>query len=110
MNEQLIQLMKEWDKSEESRIHSGNLNDDNGAIWWHGVSHGIATCVVSLYNIPFHKVVAEWSALKRLEYIRDEILAEHISWQEITELEALAKFIPSDDILLREWAGITEGE
>ena len=47
---------------------------------------------------------------KRLEYLRGEIEAERISYGEIAELQSLAKHIPGDDTLLREWAGIPEYE
>lgn len=46
----------------------------------------------------------------RLDYLRKEIKAERISYGEIAELQDLAEFIPEDDILLREWAGIPEFE
>ena len=44
----------------------------------------------------------------RLTYLRKEIEAETISYGEIAELQSLAKYIPEDDVLLREWAGIKE--
>ena len=46
---------------------------------------------------------------KRLEYLRNEIIAERISYGEIVELESLKDHIKNDDILLRQWAGIKEG-
>ena len=46
----------------------------------------------------------------RLEYLRGEIVAERISYSEIAELQSLKDFIPLDDVLLREWAGISEFE
>lgn len=45
---------------------------------------------------------------KRLEYLRGEIIAERISYEEIAELQSLAEYIKEDDVLLREWAGIPE--
>lgn len=45
---------------------------------------------------------------KRLDYLRGEIEAECISYEEIAELQSLAEHIPEDDMLLREWAGIPE--
>ena len=45
---------------------------------------------------------------KRLEYLRGEILAERISYGEISELQSLAEYIPPDDVLLLEWAGVPE--
>ena len=44
----------------------------------------------------------------RLEYLRQEILAERISYGEICELQSLADDITPDDVLLREWAGLPE--
>ena len=44
----------------------------------------------------------------RLEYLRGEIVAERISMGEIAELQDLIKYIPSDDVLLLEWAGVPE--
>lgn len=45
---------------------------------------------------------------ERLEYLRGEILAERISYGEISELQSLAKHIHNGDVLLLEWAGIPE--
>jgi hypothetical protein len=49
---------------------------------------------------------------KRLEYLRQEIEAERISYDEIAELQQLADegAIPKDDVLLLEWAGVPEHE
>ena len=44
----------------------------------------------------------------RLEYLRGEIKAERISYDEIAELQCLVKYIEPDDILLPEWAGVPE--
>jgi len=44
----------------------------------------------------------------RLEYIRNEIINESISYGEIAELQGLAKHIGAGDVLLLEWAGIKE--
>lgn len=46
----------------------------------------------------------------RLDYLRQEILAERISYQELTELQSLADYIPDGDTLLLEWAGVPEFE
>lgn len=40
----------------------------------------------------------------RLAYLKQQILAERISYFEIAELQSLAEHIPSDDTLLLEWA------
>lgn len=44
----------------------------------------------------------------RLAYFEQEILAERISYAEIAELQSLAKYIDSGDVLLLEWAGVKE--
>lgn len=55
------------------------------------------------YQVALHKIQ------KRLEYIRGEIEAERISYEEIAELQSLAEFIEPGDTLLLEWAGLPEG-
>lgn len=45
---------------------------------------------------------------ERLEYLRGEIKAERISYSEIAELQSLAQYIESGDVLLLEWAGVPE--
>jgi len=45
---------------------------------------------------------------ERLEYLRGEIEAERISYGEIAELQGLAPYIDSGDVLLLEWAGVPE--
>ena len=45
---------------------------------------------------------------KRLEYLRQEIIKERISYGEIAELQSLAKYIEPGDVLLEEWVGIPE--
>lgn len=45
---------------------------------------------------------------ERLEYLRGEIKAERISYEEISELQSLAKHIKSGDVELLEWAGVPE--
>ena len=47
---------------------------------------------------------------KRLEYLRQEIVKERISYSEIAELQSLVKYIEPGDVLLEECAGIPEGE
>jgi hypothetical protein len=44
----------------------------------------------------------------RLEYLRGEIQAERISYEEIAELQSLVDHIEPDDVLLLEWAGVPE--
>ena len=45
---------------------------------------------------------------ERPEYLRKEIEAERISISEILELQSLAKYIDSSDVVLLEWAGVKE--
>jgi hypothetical protein len=47
---------------------------------------------------------------ERLEYLRGEIIAERISYGEIYELQSLVEHIEPDDVLLMEWAGVSESE
>lgn len=46
----------------------------------------------------------------RLEYIRQELRAERISYGELAELIDLAEYIEKDDVELLEVAGIPEFE
>ena len=45
---------------------------------------------------------------ERLAAIRESIVAEHVSWGEIIELQGLADEIDPGDVLLLEWAGVPE--
>ena len=45
---------------------------------------------------------------RRLEYLRQEIRAERISYAELAELADLVPLIASDDVELLEWAGVKE--
>lgn len=45
---------------------------------------------------------------ERLEYLRGEIVAERISYSEISELQGLAEHIDPGDTQLLEWAGVPE--
>lgn len=44
----------------------------------------------------------------RLEYIRGELFAERISYDELCELESLSKYIDDGDVELLEAAGVEE--
>lgn len=44
----------------------------------------------------------------RLEYLRDEVRAERISWGDLAELQGLAPHIDAGDVELLEWAGVPE--
>jgi len=48
------------------------------------------------------------TAKERLEYLRGEIKAERISYEEIDELQSLVDDIEPGDTLLLEWAGVPE--
>lgn len=58
----------------------------------------------SVYAIKLASIQA------RLNYLRGEIEAERISYSEILELQSLKEYIPLDDMLLRQWAGVEEEE
>lgn len=45
---------------------------------------------------------------KRLEYIRGELRAERISYEELAELQDLAEYIEPGDVELLEPAGVPE--
>jgi len=45
---------------------------------------------------------------RRLEYLRRELRAERISYEELGELQSLSDHIKSGDIELLEAAGVTE--
>ena len=45
---------------------------------------------------------------ERLEYLREEIRAERISYGELVELRELIEYIDPSDVELLEWAGVTE--
>jgi hypothetical protein len=45
---------------------------------------------------------------ERLEYLRQEIRAERISYGELAELQSLVTYIDSDDVELLEAAGVNE--
>ena len=47
---------------------------------------------------------------KRLEYLRQELRQERISYWELLELQSYAKFIDPSDVELLEAAGIPENK
>lgn len=49
-------------------------------------------------------------AKERLEYLRGELRAERISYEEIHELQCLVPHIDPGDVELLEAAGVPEGE
>jgi hypothetical protein len=52
--------------------------------------------------------VAKTVIQKRLDYLRGEIKAERISYEEIAELQSLAEHIDPSDTELLQWAGVPE--
>jgi hypothetical protein len=48
------------------------------------------------------------SIKQRLDYLREEIEAERISYGEIAELESLAEHIDKGDVVLLQWGGVEE--
>lgn len=56
----------------------------------------------------YDEIKREGEIAARLDYLRGEIKAERISYDELAELRTLAEHIPTDDVTLREWAGICE--
>ena len=56
--------------------------------------------IIKIGHITMNKIK------NRLKYLRKQIKNEKISYGEIAELQSLAKYIDSGDILLLEWAGV----
>lgn len=54
------------------------------------------------------QLIEEGKTIQRLEYLREQIKNECISYQEIAELQGLADHIDKGDVLLLEWAGAPE--
>ena len=50
------------------------------------------------------------NAKERLEYLREQIIQEDMSYGELAELQSLKEYIDKDDVQLREAAGIPENE
>ena len=47
---------------------------------------------------------------KRLEYLREELRQERISYGELVELQSLVEYIDSGDVELLEAAGVPESK
>ena len=45
---------------------------------------------------------------ERLEYLREQIRNENISYREIAELQSLQEYIDKDDVELLQWANVEE--
>ena len=52
----------------------------------------------------------ETEIMERLEYLREELRAERISYGELLELESLREFIDASDVELLEASGVPEFE
>ena len=52
--------------------------------------------------------MSEMEIKQRLEYLRGELRAERISYEELAELQSLAEYIDKDDVELLEAAGVPE--
>ena len=50
-----------------------------------------------------HKIMNKETKEKKLEYLRQQIRNENISYGEIAELQGLVKYIDENDIELLEW-------
>ena len=59
-------------------------------------------------SFDLNKIRLESQAQSRLRYLRAEIEAERISYEEIAELQRLKDYIEPGDNLLLEWAGVPE--
>lgn len=59
-------------------------------------------------RIHYSGTIAGLRAKLRLEYLREQIEKECISYGEIAELQGLAEYIDDGDVVLLEWAGVEE--
>ena len=77
------------------------------------------SCGVSIPDVPepavcgaaidIEELMCEMCLIKsRLEYLRGEIEAERISYEEIAELQELSDYIEPEDVQLLQWAGVPE--
>jgi hypothetical protein len=56
----------------------------------------------------FVGTISELRVKIRLDYLREQIEAECVSYSEIVELQGLVEYIEPEDNLLLEWAGVPE--
>jgi hypothetical protein len=101
-------------------FNSGRLKEDieRKIITKHGFLINIrvdaTAALVKHFNLKNYKrgnyqiEVSDKKTKARLEYLRGEIKAERISYEEIAELQSLAKYIEPGDVELLEWAGVPE--
>ena len=59
-------------------------------------------------KLKHRRMTESQQARQRLEYLRKELRAERISYQELAELQSLAPFIDAGDVELLEAAGVPE--
>lgn len=59
-------------------------------------------------SMTYKQQLDEFGKEVRLEYLRGEIRAERVSYEEIAELQSLAEYIQPDDVELLQWAGVEE--
>ena len=71
------------------------------------VSLGNLGITFSLLNVTFSGTNMSDQKV-RLEYLRGEIEAERISYDELVELQSLVDYIEADDVQLLEAAGVEE--
>lgn len=84
--------------AERAKKHGGVPSDYSKLFTAH------ADCILRKRKEDTSKLIAK----KRLEELRNEILAERISYSELVELESLQEHIEPDDVLLLQWAGVPE--
>ena len=78
---------------------------------FYGTGETLGTLPEVQAHVSSHPVTGEALAIAdRLEELRTEIDAEHISYGEIIELQNWAPYIQPWDVQLLEWAGVPEHE
>ncbi len=60
------------------------------------------------YIVGVKRISKSAAAANRLEYLRQELRAERISYGELSELQSLVKYIDKGDVELLEAAGVPE--
>ena len=64
--------------------------------------------VIQFNKQSHHKHIYQKLMKERLEYLRQELRAERISYGELVELQSLAEYIEEGDVELLEAAGVPE--
>lgn len=91
---------RNWDKD----------GQHNARVFSHLAAVGFSRLGTRMYSQVFVDAYRAEFVRLRLEYLRAEIEAERISTGELIELQGLAEYIDSGDVLLLEWAGVPEHE